>query len=131
LIEWLKAQPNVYLIGPVHATKLTSYLREYEVFLLCYTAEHNKEELANPHKILEYLSTGKVVVSSYIDEYKNKEELLEMANHRSELPDIFNRVIRNLAFYNGANKSTTRIQFARENTYSKKLDTIAGYIAKL
>ncbi|MBU88326.1 MAG: glycosyl transferase family 1 [Chloroflexi bacterium] len=127
-VEWLKNLNNTYLIGSVASADLPSYLEKFDLFLMCYTGDYNITEMANPHKILEFLSTGKVVVTHYIDEYKNHDGIICMSKKNSDLPKLFSKVVNNLDAYNSNQKAEERISFAKNNTYNRQLNRIESII---
>jgi hypothetical protein len=79
--------------------------------------------------VLEYLSTGKVVVSNHLSFYQDK-ELLEMApfgkNH--ELPKLVQHVAENLHYYNSLENQQARKQWALDHTYERHIQRIEEYI---
>ena len=134
LPEWLgkaQQQPNTYFIGELTAAELPSFLQQMDVLLLTYQAHKYKEQLANPHKLLEYLASGKVVVASWTDEYKDKRHLLEMVENNEHLPAKFKEVVANLAQYNSPEKQQARQAWALQNTYEKQIERIETIINNL
>jgi|TARA_B100001971_G_C18229206_1_gene562769 hypothetical protein len=123
-IEYLKYSKNVHMLGPKPSNELPCYLNQFDLFLMCYTGDRNVAEMANPHKILEYLSTGKTIVSHYIDEYKDKIDLVEMVNDNRLLPQRLKHVIHNLHNFNSPEKVQLRRQYALSNTYEKQIERI-------
>ena len=130
-IKFLESMINVHLLGSVPSWKLPGYLSKCDLFLMCYSGDINIGPMANPHKILEFLSTGKVVVSHYIDEYKNMRDIIEMVDTNELLPSAFQKVINNLDYYNSDYKSKKRIKYAKGNTYAKQIDKIEEIISGL
>ena len=130
-IEFLKSRINVYLLGSVPSWQLPGYLSQCDLFLMCYSGDRNIAEMANPHKILEYLSTGKVVVCHYIDEYRSMRDIIELVDNNKLLPSTFHRVVENLNHYNSQHKSNRRIWYARANTYAKQIERIESIINDL
>jgi len=125
LIDFLQDQPNCFLLGSKPSEELPFYLRQMDLFLMCYSGKSHKAELANPHKLIEYLSVGKVVVSHYVDEYKDKRCLLEMVDENRDLKKRFEEVVANLAIHNSREKCTARKEFARKNTYKAQIQRIS------
>jgi glycosyltransferase involved in cell wall biosynthesis len=115
---------NVFFLGEKAGYKLSAYLSEFDILLLVYKGNQHKEQLANPHKMLEYLSSGKVIVSTWTEEYKDKLDLIEMVENNSSLPNRFSKVLNNLEFYNNVERQLKRRRFAFENSYEKKIQTI-------
>ncbi len=127
-IDYLMSKHNCVLHGQVEAKKLPEYLANFDLFLMCYTSDQNPSAMANPHKLLEFLATGRVVVSHYIDEYKDKRHLLEMVENNEDLPAKFKEVVANLAHYNSPEKQQARKAWAQENTYEKQIGRIEKII---
>ena len=123
-IDKLRSFPNTYLHGSIAQSKLPELLTKMDLFLIIYREDENPASRANPHKLLEYLSTGRPIISTWVEEYKNKSELIEMVKYNSELPAKFEYVLNNLAEFNSENSVFNRIQYALENTYIKKIKFI-------
>lgn len=126
----LEEKQNTFFLGLIEGNKVASLLGCFDAFLICYES-NDKSALSNLHKVLEYLSTGKVVVSTYSDQYKNKRNLLEMVDHIEEYPERFNSVINNLDLHNSSEKIEIRRRYAKENTYSKHIERIESIIMEL
>lgn len=115
---------NVVWWGKVESALIPYILERADVLLVAYKASAYKEQLASPHKLMEYLASGKTVVATYTDEYKDKQHLLEMAEDSSAYFAAFDRVIGNLAEYNSVERQAERKSFALAHTYEKQLDKI-------
>jgi len=100
------------------------------VFLICYKPDYINYHGENSHKILEYLSTGKTVVSSHISLYSDS-QLLSMAkkDRNEELISIIDDVISNIEKYNAPDLMKQRILFALENTYANHIHKIESHLA--
>ena len=121
--------PNVRSWGAVHPSQLSKCYADLDVLLMLYQGDKYRMELANPHKLMEYLSTGKVTVCNYTDQYRHHRNLLVMADQQSELPALFSRVLARLSDYNAPEEMEKRRQFALENTYARNISKIEGLIA--
>lgn len=119
---------NVSFEGKIPSIEIPSKLEQFDVLLIAYLADDHKEQLANPHKILEYLSSGKVTVATYTDEYKDKRYLLEMVDHNDKFIDRFTQVISNLEEHNSFEKQMMRIEYAQEHTYENQIACMAQLI---
>jgi hypothetical protein len=76
---------------------------------------------------MEYLSTGKVIVSNNVTTYKDRPDLVTMPQQREnnrELPSLFKEVISRLDEYNSSLLQAQRIGTASQNTYEKQLDRV-------
>ena len=122
----LKSQPNVVLHGVLDTEKLVSKFQQIDIFLLCYNSEGNTYHSDNSHKILEYLSTGKVIVSSWIRHYSNL-DLFPMCqeNVNRDFPNLFRQILMNLNHYNNKEFTEKRIKYAKENSYKNHIQKIS------
>lgn len=121
-IESLRKCPNVILLGAKPSAQIPGIIKHFDMFLFCY--KDNPPLVDNPHKILEYLSTGNVIVASPISEYRDHSELLAMADKNSELPNLFKKVLDNIEDYNCEQARHARQAYAYANTYAKQLERI-------
>jgi len=126
-IQSLKSQPHVILHGAIPSSALASELKRMDAFLICYDVQKDQSKGTNYHKIMEYLATGKVVISNNVTTYKDKPSLVQMIDNREDnhsLPDLFREIITQLHLYNNKNEAEKRRDFALKNTYSKQLEMI-------
>ena len=122
--EKLMILDNVYFLGAKHYTELPSYYKHFDVFLTCYDEVSNPLILSNNHKTMEFLSTGKAIVSHFMDEFKSHRNLLNMPDENKSLSYVFNDTIKNLDYYNNEELEYERIKYAKNNTYDNKLSYI-------
>jgi hypothetical protein len=130
-IEFLQRQNNVYLHGIVSQQELSARLFEMDAFLFIYSPKNEMNGASNAHKLLEYISTGKVVISTYVSTYAGT-DLLHMSEPAEEqaLPAIFDRAIRDLPVHNSAEQHIRRIRFALDNTYARQIDRVQQFITR-
>lgn len=127
-ISTLRSFKNTYLLGAVPSKELPALINQCDLFLMCYKVDQHIAEMANPHKLLEYFSTGKVVVSHYIDEYQDKKNILEFVRDNNNLPKTFLHVINNLDQFNSKTLQQKRINFAKKNSYTNQLKAICDIV---
>jgi hypothetical protein len=125
-IEELRQMPNVKLHGHVAPEVLAKELKRMDCFLICYDINKDHSKGTNYHKVLEYLATGKTIISNNITTYSNHTGLIEMPVERNNtaLPKLFHTVIAVLDEYNSIAKQEERIAFARTYTYKNQLHKI-------
>ena len=131
LYKTLKKLNNFIFLGSKDSLDLPKYINQFDLFLICYDSDKYTNEVANPHKLLEYLSTGKTIVSHYIDEYNGMKDLVQMANSNSELPELFSKIVNNIQFYNSHQLNNIRIKYAKTHTYSNNLKIIDSHINEI
>ncbi|HBH22523.1 MAG TPA: glycosyl transferase family 1 [Cytophagales bacterium] len=121
---------NTYFLGSKPVNALPIILSKMDMFVMLYKKDENPATLANPHKVLEFFSTGKVLVSNQLSDYITNSHLIEMVEYNEEFPQKFNEVVQNLDYYNSPEKQAARIDFAEANTYDKKIRQIEELIQK-
>jgi glycosyltransferase involved in cell wall biosynthesis len=130
-VEFLGAAPNVTLHGQVSPEELAGQLGRVDCLILTYSADRNESDRSNAHKILEYLSTGKVTVSSRISMYADQQDLLRMAaaNDDTDLPEILRDTLARLDEFNSADLQRRRREFALDNVYERQIARIEELIS--
>lgn len=133
-IRALTEQANVVLHGPVPSSELVKAYQRVDAFIICYDILKDQSKGTNYHKVTEYLSTGKVIISNNITTYKETGELLVMTNNREnngELPVIFKQVMNSISYYNSKELMQQRRQYAQENLYPRQLELIDNILQGL
>ncbi len=126
---FLKESRNVILHGILHSDDLVLIYEKMDAFLLCYKPDNVNYHGENSHKILEYLSTGKAILSSHISYYQ-KSDLLIMPPHQGNNPmkELFSILVNDLEKFNSIEKMNARRNFAIEYTYKNQLSRIEKLI---
>ncbi len=121
---------NVHYLGVLKADELASYYSLADILLIIYKADEYKDQLSNPHKMMEYLASGKMIVATYTDKFKKlvEEDLFLMSNKNEYFISLFNEAVNNLSYWNSEGKQKLRKLFALENTYDKQIDRIECYL---
>ena len=130
-IKALQFEPNVIMHGIVNTSELSAGINRMDAFLICYDIRRDQSKGTNYHKIMEYLSTGKVIISNNVTAYEGKGKLVAMASKRNsndELPGLFREVINNLDYWNSTDLIAERKQFAEENRYSRQIDKLTVFL---
>jgi hypothetical protein len=127
-INELKALPNVKLHGPVHVDELAKGIQGMDAFLICY----NIKSCQNSHKILEYLSTGKVIISNHFSFYEGENadllEMIDVDGDSTQITELFTRVINHLDQFNSSLNVQRRISFAKSHAYSENIKKIQDFV---
>jgi glycosyltransferase involved in cell wall biosynthesis len=131
LLDELNKMENVTLHGVRPQSEIPGILAGCDILLACYkrTRMFNCD---NSHKIIEYLSSGKVVVSTHLSSYEGN-DLVEMspAGRNDQLPALFGMVVKDLDKYNSPEIQQRRKAFALENTYEGHLSRIESFIGTI
>ncbi len=133
-IKNLRAFPNVSLHGTLKAVDLAKAMHQMDALLICYDIKKDQSKGTNYHKLMEYLSAGKVIVANNVTTYEDKPEFVRMAKSREdnhELPALFKETIDKLDIYNSPAMQQKRIDYAKQNTYAHQLDKIGELLGDL
>ena len=129
--EDIQSFSNTYYVGSLKTEEVKYYCIAADLLLLFYRADEFPEQLSNSHKMMEYLSSGKMIVATKTQEYIKlvEEGLFLMAKENMEYPQLFKYAIQELASWNSRDKQQARQAFAMENTYDKQIDRIESLIS--
>ncbi len=121
---------NVVIHGTVCAEKLHKGFEEMDAFLICYDPNLDQSKSLNYHKILEYLSTGKVVVSNRVHEYEDSGLLVMSSSYlnNDDLPAKFTEVCAKADHWNSIEMQARRIKVAKAALYKNKVIQLWQFI---
>jgi hypothetical protein len=127
--QCLRQAPNVAWWGQVDSAAIPAILEQMDILLLCYTQIY-QEQVSNPHKLMEYLASGRTVVATYTEEYKQHRDLLAMCEPGTNAcyAGLFARVIGQLSVYNSPERMAARRAFAADHTYPRQLERIQSLL---
>lgn len=131
-VDYLNSMPNVILHGAIETERLAEEIQSMDVFLLCYDVCNDINGGCNSHKMLEYLSTGKVVVSSHLSSYEKYNDLVRMSGKQdnSDLLRVFSKTVLDLQIYNDPLIQKSRLQFALNNRYTTQIIKIDELLSR-
>jgi hypothetical protein len=119
---------NTRFWGRQSAHALPAFLSCADVLLLTYLAGQHLDQLANPHKMMEYLAAGRCVLATRTLEYDDRPDLIETACDSVDYTRRFAAIVANPSAWNRPEQIVRRQDFARDNTYSRQVDRIAQAI---
>ena len=132
-IQRLKDLPNARLHGMVSPENLAKDIQQVDAFLICYDVDKDQSKGTNYHKTLEFISTGKIIISNNFSAYQDKPDMVMMVKerqHNENLPGLFKNVISQLDVYNSTALQAKRKAYAADNSYSKQVDRIEIILSK-
>jgi hypothetical protein len=115
---------NVVWWGKLPFTQIPALTARSDLLLVAYRSEDFRDQLASPHKFMEYFLSGKAVVCSYTDEYKDKRHLVAMAEPGHPLVETFSKALQDLGHWNAPGRMAERRAFALDNRYENQLARI-------
>lgn len=121
----VRVSKNTFFVGRVKSDDLLCYYRASDILLVAYKERYHADQ-ANPHKVMEYMASGRILVSTYTDELRSMrdEQLICMSGTNAELPLLFSLALKNLLEWNGYDKAERRKKWAMNNTYDKQIERI-------
>lgn len=125
----LANQSNVVWWGKVESDEIPGILEQMDILLLCYSQDYC-DQVSNPHKLMEYLASGRIVVATYTEEFNDHSELIVMSQRGSNVgySALFSSVLSQLSVYNSPERMAARRAFAAEHAYPRQLQRIQGYL---
>lgn len=125
-LERLRELANVNLHGAVAPAILARALSRHSLLLTAYKNEAKGALPFNPHKVLEYLATGRPVVANVFAPYVDIGDLLMVpSDGRScNLPEAFARIVQEYAYWDSRAMRQARRAYAMNNTYALQLQRI-------
>ena len=88
----LRNLPNVYFCDPVKAREIPDLLKKADYLLIAYQEKYHKDQAA-PHKMLEYLASGKTIVATYTEEFDDEKwkPQLRMSKKNNQFMEFFQK----------------------------------------
>jgi len=121
---------NIRYLGVLPKAAMMTFLGQMDILMLCYQSDLYRDQVANSHKLMEYLSTGKPIIASRMLDYEGM-DLLYMCDHQSQWKDLLDELVTNLNEWETKEKAQKRINFAVANTYEKQLSKTEARVKSL
>ncbi|MGB4773115.1 MAG: hypothetical protein WBP58_16755 [Chitinophagaceae bacterium] len=125
-IEKLRTFKNVILHGPKGVSELPVMMGKMDAFILCYRGDMEGYDLSNSHKMLEYLSTGKPVISTPIQAYLSvgNEIYMPKVDNYKERTSFFSKILNDVMPFEREELVFARKELSLQNTYMKQIGRI-------
>ena len=120
----IESLQNVHFLGKKSYRSLPAYLQCFDVCCLYYRTESAFNNYRNPKKLLEYLATGKPVVSVSILEVRRFAEYVDIA----ETYEAYAALLRRALADDDAQRRQARMRFAERQTWDHVAADIAARI---
>lgn len=120
----IKDCSNVRLTGQVPADTIPSLLDEADILFFAYRDDF----LSSSHKVMEYLASGKAIVTTRVLGYPEDKDLFFCSGTASQFVPLFREVCDHIEEANSPEKMKKRIQFAMDNTYKARVAQIEELI---
>jgi glycosyltransferase involved in cell wall biosynthesis len=120
-------QPHVVWWGHQPSAALPAILENTDIQLITYQERYWKDQ-ASPHKLMEYLASGKVVVATYTHQYREQRQLLAMSDLGGDYLHLLRQVRKDLSHWNALERQQQRRTFALDHTYVRQLQRIEAHL---
>lgn len=125
-IDYLRARPNVRLHGALRGALYHQALAQADLFIIAYRTDAY-EQIANPHKVPELLSTGRAIVSVVLDHYVDR-DLLYMAHDAASWQALFTASLSDLPNINSPEMQKKRRNWAFRHSYDQQINLISEWL---
>jgi glycosyltransferase involved in cell wall biosynthesis len=125
--ESLRTRNNVYFLPAVPYQEIHAVLAGADILIIAYKQD-DPIQVANPHKVLEYLASGNVVVATYTGEYAHLDDLIIMTRDNRDFPGTLKQTVTQLAHYNSYERKNKRREYAMSQTYQSKIREIESIL---
>jgi glycosyltransferase involved in cell wall biosynthesis len=123
---------NVYYLGRMDANELHRYYQSADILLVAYQERYHNDQ-ANPHKMMGYLGSGKVVIATRTIEFEelSNNGMILMTKNNSEFTHVFQQTLELLQEWNNPEKQAMRKEYALSNSYENQISRIESIIGTL
>lgn len=119
--------PNVHFEEAIPSEMIASYMSKAQVLMVAYQEARHQDQ-ANPHKVMEYLASGKPIVATFTVEFEQQMDLIQMSKSNADWCSVFNQTISILSELSSDERAQQRIAFAAEHTYIQQIERIKGIL---
>jgi glycosyltransferase involved in cell wall biosynthesis len=126
----IQSYANTFFVGRLKSEELIRYQVSADVLLVAYQEAYHSNQAANPHKMMEYLGSGKMIVATHTSEFEQfaNEGVFLMSNKNFDYPALFNKANTKLKHWNNRELSERRKDIALDNTYEKQIERIESIL---
>jgi glycosyltransferase involved in cell wall biosynthesis len=129
-VKIVASYSNVTLLGECRPEEIQSYTRQVDILFFAYKANEFPNIVANSHKIMAYLASGRPVVSHKIKEYEGK-DLIYMCEDEGEFLNTFRNIIDHPEIFATEDIIRKRQLWALDNTYQRQIERIDSLIDEI
>lgn len=123
------SQKNCFKINTIPANRIPDYLMSADILWLAYKVQYY-QEYATPHKMMEYLASGKMILATWTEEYVDLHYngLIKMSRNSSQFLKYFDEITVNLDFWNNEDLTAKRKAYTADFTYTNQVRKIEELI---
>lgn len=118
--------PNLHYLESQPSELLINYMNAADLLIIFYKRKY-LERYASPHKTLEYLSSGKPIVSTIQHSEHGIEELIYQTDNHVD----WIKKIKSVLEFEESSLAMRRKEYVKKHTYDKQIDRIEKILASL
>jgi hypothetical protein len=115
---------HVKFLGKKPAREIPALLSTADALMLVY----GRNFTSSSHKLLEYLGSGKTVISTFMSEFAEFASLVYMTFSADHYTELFKEALNNIELLNSPDNMRARIQYALDHSYARQLDRMEQLI---
>jgi glycosyltransferase involved in cell wall biosynthesis len=119
------ALPNVHALGWRPQEAIHAYNRSFDVCLIPYRADHPFNRSCSPTKIMDYMGTGRPIVSTALPECRLYGHLFDVAADAEGFVAAVRSIV---AAGSDDGRSSGRFEWARANSCRRVVDRLLSWI---
>lgn len=119
------ARPNVHVLGWRPQDQISRYNRAFDVCLIPYRADHPFNRVCSPTKIMDYMGTGRPIVSTALPECRLYDHLFHVADSDDAFLDAVRSVLDSGS---DDGRAVNRYEWACANTCRRVVDRLLGWL---
>jgi glycosyltransferase involved in cell wall biosynthesis len=127
----LIAEPNVVWVGAVPSEHVGAWLNKMDLLLIAYDSGRYANETAHPHKVLEYLASGRPILATHMRDMAHLPPLIEMLPLGMRVDQAMTRTLGELERLSSAELVQARRTHAQEHSYSRHTARILHHLGSL
>lgn len=127
LYNQFKNLKNVYFTGALFDMDLVEKLNQMDILFYNYKSDNINYFSDNSHKILEYLSTGKIIIGNKLLTYENSDLIIQVSNNL-EFIEKLDEIIKKPSNFNSFILNKKKIEFAISNSYKNNIKKIENIL---
>ena len=121
------ARPNVHALGWRTQEAIVTYNRAFDVCLIPYRTDHPFNRVCSPTKIMDYMGTGRPIVSTALPECLLYEALFDVAKDDASFLDAIASILDSGS---DDGRAGVRLDWARANTCRKVADRLLDLLTE-
>ncbi len=124
----LKEQPNCTLRGLATPDQILQEASDIDVWLMCYDIRKTLEGSISSHKVLEYLASGRAVLTNHMPSYRDAAlAIMPPGDDNSPMVEMLGQILAD-SDLNAPDQQRRRAAFALSHTYASHLRRIDDFL---